>query len=56
MSKNLSHLSGRQGLDNNLFEAYAKAAEAEGSPSMEDLEKLRDEFAGLVSGELKSIE
>ena len=44
MSKNLSHLSGRQGLDNNLFEAYAKAAEAEGSPSMEDLEKLRDEF------------
>lgn len=44
MSKNLSHLSGRQGLDNNLFEAYAKAAEAEGSPSLEDLEKLKDEF------------
>lgn len=44
MSKNHSHLSGRQGLENNLFEAYAKAAEAEGSPSIEDLEKLRDEF------------
>lgn len=44
MSKNLSHLSGRQGLENNLFEAYAKAAEAEGSPSLEDLEKLKDEF------------
>ncbi|MBP9194360.1 MAG: NAD(P)H-dependent oxidoreductase subunit E [Saprospiraceae bacterium] len=44
MSKNLSHLSGRQGLDNNLFEAYAKAAEAQGSPSLEDLEKLKDEF------------
>lgn len=44
MSKNHSHLSGRQGLDNNLFEAYAKAAEAQGSPSLEDLEKLRDEF------------
>ena len=38
MSKNHSHLSGRQGLDNNLFEAYAKAAEAQGSPSLEDLE------------------
>ncbi len=44
MSKNHSHLSGRQGLENNLFEAYAKAAEVEGSPSIEDLEKLRDEF------------
>lgn len=44
MSKNLSHLSGRQGLENNLFEAYAKASEAEGTPSHEELDKLREEF------------
>lgn len=44
MSKNLSELSGRKGLDKNLFEEYGKAAAVDGAPSLEDLEKLREEF------------
>jgi len=44
MSKNLGELSGRQGLENNLFEELGKAAEATGTPSELDLERLRREF------------
>lgn len=44
MSKNLSELSGRNGLKNNLFEAYGKLAEVTGTPDLESLEKLREEF------------
>ena len=44
MSGNLSELAGRKGLDKNLFEEYGKAASESGTPSIEDLERLRDEF------------
>ncbi len=44
MSKNLSELSGRKGLNKNLFEELGIAAVATGSPSQENLEKIRDEF------------
>jgi NADH:ubiquinone oxidoreductase subunit F (NADH-binding)/NADH:ubiquinone oxidoreductase subunit E len=44
MSKNLSHLSGRQGLDFNLFEQLGIAAKPEGSPSQDDLDRLQDQF------------
>ncbi len=44
MSKNLSNLSGRQGLGKNLFEVLAKKAEGKGTPSKEDMEKLAEEF------------
>ena len=44
MSKNLSELSGRKGLDKNLFEEYGKAAEGSGTPSVEEMDRLRDEF------------
>lgn len=45
MSKNLSELSGRKGLMDNLFEGYGRAAEVEqGSPSQESLDKLAEDF------------
>ncbi len=44
MSKNLGYLSGRKGLGNTLFEALGKAAEPTGTPSVEELERLRGEF------------
>jgi NADH-quinone oxidoreductase subunit F len=44
MGKNLSELSGRKGLEDNLFDRMGKLAEREGAPSNEDLEKLADEF------------
>ncbi|MCB9283499.1 MAG: NAD(P)H-dependent oxidoreductase subunit E [Lewinellaceae bacterium] len=44
MSKNLSHLSGRKGLTDNLFERLGELAEPAGSPSKEDLSKLAEEF------------
>jgi NADH-quinone oxidoreductase subunit F len=44
MSKNISELSGRKGLDNNLFEQLGLAASATGTPDIADLEKLRNEF------------
>ncbi len=46
MSKNLSELAGRKGkgLTNNLFERMGKLAEESGAPSVEDLDKLADEF------------
>jgi NADH:ubiquinone oxidoreductase subunit F (NADH-binding)/NADH:ubiquinone oxidoreductase subunit E len=44
MSKNLSELSGRKGLHKNLFEELGIAAAVTGTPSKEDLEKIREEF------------
>ena len=44
MSDNLSDLSGRKGIVDNLFEKMANAAEATGSPSQKDLDQLADEF------------
>jgi NADH-quinone oxidoreductase subunit F len=44
MSKNLSALSGRQGLHNNLFERLGQLSEPTGAPEKEDLQKLADEF------------
>lgn len=44
MSKNLSELSGRKGLRENLFEELGIAAKATGTISAERLEQLADEF------------
>jgi len=44
MSKNLSELSGRKGLDNNLFDKMGKLAHDSGAPSREDLDQLAEEF------------
>ena len=44
MSKNLSELSGRKGLGKNLFEELGNAAASEGTPSVERLEEIRNEF------------
>ena len=44
MSKNLSELSGRKGLEDNLFNKMGELAIAEGTPSVEDLDKLAKEF------------
>lgn len=44
MSKNLSELSGRKGLEQNLFEEIGILARKTGTPSKEELEKLADEF------------
>lgn len=44
MSYNLSALSGRKGLDNNLFEQLGRAASETGSVSVADTERLAEEF------------
>ncbi len=44
MSKNLTELSFRKGLENNLFEKLGEASKKEGTPSNEDLEALAKEF------------
>lgn len=44
MSKNLSELSGRKGLKDNLFDALGKAAETTGTPDAKELQRLSDEF------------
>ncbi|MBR9920966.1 MAG: formate dehydrogenase [Bacteroidetes bacterium] len=44
MSDNLSELSGRKGVVDNLFEKMTKAAEATGTPAKEDLDALAEEF------------
>ncbi len=44
MSKNLSELSGRGGIVDNLFEKMGKAAAENGSPEENDLHKLAEEF------------
>jgi len=44
MSKNISELSGRKGLAINLFEELGIAAAKDGTPSLEALEEIRNEF------------
>lgn len=44
MSKNLSELSGRKGLELNLFEELGIAAKESGTPSQEELDRLANEF------------
>ena len=43
MSKNLSELSGRKGLMDNLFARLGDTAVEEGAPSAEELENLAKE-------------
>ncbi len=44
MSKNLSELSGRKGLRENLFEELGISAKATGTPDQATMEKLSEEF------------
>ncbi len=44
MSKNLSNLAGRKGIEENLFEELGIKANAKGHPSVDEMEKLADEF------------
>lgn len=44
MSKNLSELSGRKGLDENLFEKLGEAAEKNGTPSVAAIDSLSEEY------------
>lgn len=44
MSKNLSELSGRKGLETNLFEELGLASKQTGTPSSKDLERIAAEF------------
>lgn len=44
MSKNLSELSGRKGLEENLFEQLGIAARTTGTPDLDALDELRDSF------------
>ncbi len=44
MSKNISKLSGRKGLENNLFERLGQAAAATGTPDIDTLDAIREEF------------
>ncbi len=44
MSKNLSELSGRKGLDENLFNKIGELGQFTGSPVVEDLDELANEF------------
>jgi len=44
MSKNLSDLSFRKGVKENLFEKLGEAAQTEGTPTKQDLDRLAEEF------------
>jgi NADH-quinone oxidoreductase subunit F len=44
MSKNLSELSGRKGIVDNLFDKMGNASSIEGTPSQEKLDELAKEF------------
>ena len=44
MSKNLSELSGRKGLEDNLFDRMGKLSERDGAPDTAELDKLAEEF------------
>ncbi|MBK8620288.1 MAG: NAD(P)H-dependent oxidoreductase subunit E [Saprospiraceae bacterium] len=44
MSKNLSHLSGRKGLQENLFEELGIIAQPTGTVPSEELDRLKNEF------------
>ncbi|NND05607.1 MAG: formate dehydrogenase [Saprospiraceae bacterium] len=44
MSRNISELSGRKGLEDNLFDKYGQLAQESGEPDKEELAKLAKEF------------
>ncbi|OFZ60558.1 MAG: formate dehydrogenase [Bacteroidetes bacterium RIFCSPHIGHO2_02_FULL_44_7] len=44
MSKNLSELSGRKGLKDNLFDRLGQLAASEGTPKKEEMDQLAEEF------------
>lgn len=44
MSKNLSFLFGRKGIEHNLFEKLGDMAQKTGTPEWQEAEKLKDEF------------
>jgi NADH-quinone oxidoreductase subunit F len=44
MSKNLSHLSGRKGLEYNLFDQLGISAQSSGTPDKAEMERLQNEF------------
>ena len=44
MSDNISSLSGRKGLDHNLFEQMVENSKESGTPSPEQLKSLAKEF------------
>jgi len=44
MSKNLSELSGRKGLKDNLFDRLGQLAVSEGTPNKEEMDLLAEEF------------
>lgn len=44
MSKNISALSGKKGLEKNLFEQIGRLAKETGTPAVEDMEQLAEEF------------
>src|SRR3989338_2160475 len=44
MSKNLSELSGRKGLKDNLFDRLGQLAATEGTPKKEEMDQLAEEF------------
>ncbi len=44
MSKNLSYLAGRKGVDNTVFENLGIAASENGTPTFEKMESIRKEF------------
>ncbi|MBK6730092.1 MAG: NAD(P)H-dependent oxidoreductase subunit E [Bacteroidetes bacterium] len=44
MSKNLSELSGRKGLTDNLFEKLGTMAKGTGTPDVQEMENLAEEF------------
>ena len=44
MSKNLSHLSGRKGLNQNLFDQLGIAARTTGTPDQASMDQLQNEF------------
>jgi NADH:ubiquinone oxidoreductase subunit F (NADH-binding)/NADH:ubiquinone oxidoreductase subunit E len=44
MPKNLSDLTGRKGIQENLFTKIGQASSADGTPSLDELDRLADEF------------
>ena len=44
MLNNLSELLGKKGLDSNLFDKMGKLSKEEGTPNLEELAKLADDF------------
>jgi len=44
MSKNLSELSGKKGIEENLFDKLGKLSASEGTPDKKELQKLADKF------------